>query len=228
MLRLFFLKNFAVSLLCIISTSVLGQLSWDSTYRPDIYRSRVQMFQAMPSGKKDIVFAGDSITFWGDWTERLGTKKVKNRGIPGDTSFGLLEHLEKLLKAKPDKLFIMIGVNDLARHIPVSVLLENYRRMIQVSNSLSPGTDVYFQTILPVNSSFKKLENHYAAAIKIEQVNDSLRSWASGNNIRLIDLSASFSDAKRNLKEDLTWDGVHLTADGYQLWVTVLKSKKVL
>ena len=201
---------------------------WDSTYRPDIYRARVQMFRAMPASKKDILFAGDSITFWGDWTEMLGKKKIKNRGIPGDTSFGLLEYLDELLKAKPRKLFVMIGVNDLARKVPVDVLLANYKRIVQICSNISPATKVYFQTILPVNRDFKKLENHYAAASRIEQVNDSLRSWSAENKIELLDLYPLFADSEKQLKKEWTWDGVHLTIEGYRQWIALLKSKKLI
>lgn len=211
-----------------ILTGWQGKLfaQWDSTYRPDIYQARVQMFRAMPAGKKDIVFAGDSITFWGDWTEMLGKKKIKNRGIPGDTSFGLLEYLGELLRAQPDKLFVMIGVNDLARKVPVPVLLANYKRILQVCGDVSPDTKVYFQTILPVNRDFKKLHNHYAAAPRIEQVNDSLRLWSAENRIRLLDLYPLFADGEKQLKKEWTWDGVHLTVEGYRQWVALLENTK--
>src|SRR5690606_12338396 len=91
------------------------EVTYDSTYRPDIYASRVEMFKSFPTTDKDIVFIGNSITFWADWQELLKTSHVKNRGIPGDISFGVLERLDEVIEGKPRKIFIMIGINDLAR-----------------------------------------------------------------------------------------------------------------
>lgn len=205
-----------------------AQVSWDSTARPDVFNAQVALHKTMPKSKKDNIFAGDSITFWGDWTELLGNKKYKNRGIPGDTSFGLLERLDDILSGQPKRLFIMIGINDLSRSIPVEVLLDNYRRMIQLTETVSPKTKLYFQTILPVNRSFQKLELHYKASENAIMVNENLRQWAAAGEIQLIDLTEGFSDQDQQLKKEYSWDGIHLTVQGYQQWVNLLKAKKLV
>ncbi|MFT4018802.1 MAG: GDSL-type esterase/lipase family protein, partial [Agriterribacter sp.] len=124
------LKTGFVLLFCFTVYTIQAQQSWDSTYRPEIYYPRVHLFKLLPASKKDIVFVGDSITFWGDWAEFTGNKKVKNRGIPGDTSFGLLERIADAVKHKPSAILIMIGINDLARGVPADILLSNYSRML--------------------------------------------------------------------------------------------------
>lgn len=218
-----------VCLLCSITFSLKGQQSWgDSTYRPDIYYPRIHLFRTMPVSKKDVVFIGDSITFWGDWPELLGLKKVKNRGIPGDTSFGLLERLTETVSSKPSVVLIMIGINDVARSTPENVLLANYKRMLDTIRLYAPNTKVYFQSILPVNETFGKLNNHYKHASKIPFINKALKEWAAIEGVQYVDLFESFTDREGRLLESLSWDGVHLTIEGYHNWLRVLKAQKII
>lgn len=216
-----------VCLLCAAGTSLSAQ-GWDSTYRPDIYQARVSLFSTMPATKKDMVFIGDSITFWGDWGELLGNKKIKNRGIPGDTSFGLLERLASTIAGKPSGILIMIGINDLARGIPADVLLTNYKRILDTIRLHSPRTKIYFQSILPINDAIGKLHNHYKHAGELPAINTRIRDFARVEAVGYVDLFNVLADGEGKLKRNCTWDGVHLTAEGYYTWLAVLQSKKIL
>jgi len=223
-------KRIGLLFCCIIlaSTGSKLQAQWDSTYRPDIYGARLDLFKAMPIGKKDVVFYGNSITFWGDWPELLKNKKVKNRGIPGDTSFGLLELLAITIQDKPEKVFIMIGINDLARGFPQEVIIKNYKRIVAVIREASPKTKIYFQSILPVNESFEKLKGHYKRANEIPEINNFLREWTKEQGIGYVDLFSAMADENDRLKASYTWDGIHLTLEGYRKWVEVLKNEKLI
>lgn len=214
--------------LILAGTGTELRAQWDSTSRPGIYKAQVDFFEAIPVGKKDIVFYGNSITFWGDWSELLGSKKVKNRGIPGDTGFGLLELLTKTINGKPGKVFIMIGINDLAKGIPQDVIIGNYKRIEDLIRSASPKTKIYFQSVLPVNESFGTMKNHYRRASEIPEINDFLLKWTKEQGIGYVDLFSAMADENGRLKASYTWDGVHLTLEGYRKWVEVLKKEKLI
>ncbi len=222
MVRLF------ISVMIVIGFAPVIQAQWDSTYRPEIYSAQSALFASAPLQKKDIVFYGNSITFWGNWPELLGSGKYKNRGIPGDTGFGLLELLSKTIHGQPAKVFIMIGINDLARGIPKEVIIGNYKRMAALIRSASPRTKIYFQSILPVNESVGKLNNHYKRADEIPAINDFLRTWTSEEGLGYVDVYSVMADAQGRLKTACTWDGVHLTLEGYRAWVSVLKTQKLI
>ncbi len=209
-------------ILAIIPPSATAQNSWDSTYRPDIFVPRISFFKTFPKSASDIIFIGDSITFWGDWPELFQNKNIKNRGIPGDISFGLLERLKHTIEGKPERIFILIGINDLARNIPDSVIINNHKRLISEIKLSSPETKIFVQSILPTNSEFKKLTNHYNKEDRIRMINTSLKQIARDFNVDFIDLYSVFSDTNGKLKSQYTWDGVHLTADGYTAWADVL------
>lgn len=203
-------------------------ISWDSTYRPDIYDSRVELFKASAHRKSDIVMLGNSITFWGDWKELTGSGKIKNRGIPGDITFGVLNRLEEVIQGKPAKVFILIGINDMARNIPENVIIQNYIRMINALKAGSPSTKIFIQSLFPVNDAFGKLTSHCNKGNEIVRLNAQLKSLTEKENVTFIDLHQHFTDQHGKLKREFTWDGVHLTFPGYQQWVKVLKEGRYL
>lgn len=213
-----------ISSVLMFSTGALAQhkTSWDSTSRPAVYWPLVEQFRAFPPRKKDVVLLGNSITFWGDWAERLG-RKIKNQGIPGDNTFGVLNRIQEVIQNHPSKVFILIGINDLAANIPDSIILINYVRIIDRIKTASPSTEIYFQTLLPTNASFGVLANHYYKEKNILAINAALKEIASEKEIKIIDLYTSFADTSGNLIKDYSWDGVHLTQKGYAQWVKVLK-----
>ena len=204
------------------------QVAWDSTIRPDIYAPRVALMKTFRHSKKDIVFLGNSIIFWAEWSEFLGNRHIRNRGIPGDTSYGVLDRLDEVTGGKPAKVFLMIGINDLARNVPPNVLLQNCERIVRRIKEESPGTKMYLQTLLPTNDSFNKLPNHCNKDDLIRMVNAGLVDLSKAEQVTFIDLYSQFVDHAGKLKKELTWDGVHLTAEGYTKWAEILKEGKFL
>ena len=204
------------------------KVTWDSTARPDVYAPRVALMKTFRHSKKDIVFLGNSITFWAEWQALLENRHAKNRGIPGDTSYGVLERLDEVTGGRPAKVFLMIGINDLARNTPASVLLTNCGRIVSRIKAESPATEIYVQSMLPVNESFNKLPAHTSKHALIREVNSGLEKLAAVESVTYIDLYSHFTDAEAKLKREFTWDGVHLTAEGYAKWSEILKQGKFL
>lgn len=218
----------AVIFFYIISINSWSQTkSWDSTYRPPTYELRVGHFKSYPDHKKDIIFLGNSITLGTEWTELLQNKWVRNRGISGDISFGVLERIEEITAGKPRKVFILIGINDISRNIPDAVILQNYEKIIHIIKTKSPRTRIYFQTILPVNNEYGS-RNQFNKDEHIQAVNTGLKLMAKKENITLIDLHPHFLNATGKLDKKFTYDGLHLNAEGYKKWASVLINGKYL
>ena len=196
-------------------------VTWDSTYRPGKYTELVNKFKAEPKSKKDIVFLGNSITAGTDWAKLLNLPNAKNRGISGDITFGVLDRLQDVIDGKPEKIFILIGINDISRDIPDSVILENYKKMIARIRKGTKKTHIYFNTLLPVNSSFAKFKNHYGKDEHILWLNNEIKKFGS-KNITVIDLYENFTDQDKHLRAELTKDGLHLIPAGYQVWADFL------
>jgi lysophospholipase L1-like esterase len=196
---------------------------WDSTYRPNNFALKTEQFRSFPNLGTDIIFLGNSIMAGTDWSELLGMTNVRNRGISGDISFGILERLDEVTEGKPAKVFILIGINDISRNIPDTVIVGNYAKIIRRIKATSPGTKIYFHTLMPVNNEFTQFKNHYNKDEHILFVNDELKKLAAKEKITCIDLYVQFIDINKKLDKELTIDGLHLNAAGYKRWASILK-----
>lgn len=195
---------------------------YDSTYRPGKYKELVQKFNTDPVTKKEFIFLGNSITAGTDWSKLLSLPQAKNRGISGDITFGVLERLQEVIDRKPAKVFVLIGINDISRNIPDSLILRNYKTIIERIRKGSKKTQIYFYTLLPVNASFEKFKNHYGKDEHILYLNDEIRKFTA-KNVTVIDLYPHFLDGDKKLRVELTKDGLHLIPAGYQVWKEVLE-----
>lgn len=201
---------------------------WDSTFRPNNYDLKAGLFKSFPNFKKDVIFLGNSITAGVDWNELLGMKNARNRGISGDITFGVLQRLDEVIEGKPAKVFLLIGINDISRNIPDSLIVENYKKIITRIQQASPKTKIYLQTLMPVNNTFTQFKNHYNKDQHIEFINKSLREMAQTCKVQLIDLHPQFLDSEGKLKKEFTEDGLHLNAAGYTHWASILKNGNYL
>ena len=222
------IKKLAIvlGLLILVSANQLyaQTVKWDSTYRPGKYAEQVAKFKSDPPySKKDFVFLGNSITAGTDWSKLLNLPQAKNRGISGDITFGVLERLQEVIDRKPAKVFILIGINDISRNIPDSIILANYKKMIERIRKGSKKTEIYFNTLLPVNSSFEKFKNHYGKDDHILYLNSEIRKFKA-KKVKIVDLYPAFLDKENHLRAELTKDGLHLIPEGYKVWADFLNA----
>jgi hexosaminidase len=174
---------------------------------------RLSQFEALSATHSAVVFVGDSITEGGLWSEWLPGVDVINRGISGNTTQDILDRMPHIVSVRPDKLFLMIGVNDLNKRLGAAVALRNYTTLFDLIDAQLPNTEVYIQSVLPVNAVWPLIDNTH-----IPTLNAALVQHADKRGYRYIDLHSVFADAEGALKPALSNDGIHLLAPGYRLW----------
>jgi lysophospholipase L1-like esterase len=166
-----------------------------------------------------VVMLGDSLTRQGDWTRLLGRDDVANQGIDGDTSAGVLQRLPGIIAQRPDKIFLMIGINDLRRGgggtEVAERLLANHQRILAKLRAELPQAQIHVLSLLPVSRSFFSFlpDNR-----RIAEVNQRLRTLAADLGCAWLDLYPLFLDEEGSLARRFTHDGLHLNAQGYQVW----------
>lgn len=195
----------------------------DSAYRPASYALKAEQFKSYDNHANDILFFGNSITAGTDWSELLGLPNAHNRGISGDITFGLLGRLDEITEGHPAKIFILIGINDISRNTPDSIILQNDLEIVRLIKAESPSTKIYFQTLLPTNNTFTKFKNHYNKDEHIKAVNEGLARIAEEEHITLVGLHDHFLDSEGKLNKEYTIDGLHLNAEGYEVWKKILQ-----
>lgn len=169
----------------------------------------------------DIIFIGDSIVEYYPLQELLQTNKVLiNRGIRGYKTDLLLDNLDAhLFGPALDKVFILIGTNDIGKEIPQSETLENLEGVIQKISREYPLAQIQLLSVLPVNEGEEYKGTVYLRTNeKIQELNRAYQGLASiYTNVQFIDLYETLLDETGQLDQEFTTDGLHLTIAGYAL-----------
>lgn len=184
------------------------------------YIQRIQSFKSDPLKMGEIVFIGNSLTEQGgDWSLKFGMKGIRNRGIAGDVTDGVLLRLDEITYFKPKAVFLLIGVNDIFNlqaggGIPSSdYIANNILKITRKIKAGSPATQVYVQTILPSTAALTSATQLVNALIK--------RNGQSGE-YEIIDLYTAFNNGQGVMKPELTTDGLHLNDNGYKVWINFI------
>ena len=197
-------------------------IKYHNEWTKNHYANRIDLFKTEPLNDGDNVFLGNSITEGGqDWAGKFGITNIKNRGIGGDGTDGVLNRLDELIHFKPKAIFILIGINDLfnlhyQKEVPSAEYVGN--NILKISKILSektPNTKIYVQTILPTDAEFMK---EY-----ISIVNAIIKANENKGKYKVIDLHTVFADTNDLMKKEFTYDGTHLNDAGYKVWVNFIK-----
>jgi lysophospholipase L1-like esterase len=184
------------------------------------YWHKQSQFEILPSSESEIIMLGDSITDEGEWTELFRNLNIKNRGISGDTTIGILNRLHTIIASHPKQIFIMIGINDLLGNKNAQKVLDNYQIILQKLKENTPSTQVFIQSILPVNN---QVYLYWQDNNNIIKLNSGLQELAQKYNYQYIDLFSHFCDTENQLDVRYTKDGLHLNGQGYLVWKSVIE-----
>ncbi|GEM_PF-285761 len=197
-----------------------GQEVAPSTY----YAQRRTLFEMLPNTKREIIFLGNSITDGAEWSELFQNKRVKNRGISGDHTGGVLARLAEVTASKPEKVFLLIGINDLARGISRDTVLARICHIAATMGKHSPSTKIFVQSILPVNPEIGRFPGHCSKTEEIIWINERLKAWCRQPNVVYVDLFTHFISGDHHYMDSrYTNDGLHLNGEGYLQWVRVIR-----
>lgn len=168
---------------------------------------RRELFAALPTDSNSIVFLGNSITNFNNWSEAFSSDpRVVNRGISGIESAEVLQHLDLIVGGQPAKLFLMIGINDFEH--PATVV-PNVEKMIAYVREHSPRTELYVQSILPCNLDARKN--------MVVPTNDDLKALCEREGVTFVDVYGMVAQ-NGTLPSAHTNDNLHLMASGFRLW----------
>lgn len=192
----------------------------------DHYYKRMVEFRTQPPiNSKSIVMLGNSITEGGgNWAQTMNNKHMRNRGISGDKVQGVHDRLGEIVKGKPRKIFLMIGINDVSHHQPSDFIVNQIAELIEKIKQKSPRTQIYIQSILPINESFGIYTRLSGRSDQVPEINTKLKAIARSWNLTYIDMFPLFVEPGTNtLRANLTGDGIHLSEEGYEIWRNELK-----
>lgn len=186
----------------------------------EAYQHRTQILENLTIDSSNIVFLGNSLTEYGEWGEFFNNNNIRNRGIAGEFTDGILRRLDPITTGKPKQVFLMIGINDLILHRPPHIL-SNYKSIVEQIRSKTPATELIVQSILPVNNEVK---NTGLSNEDVLVLNAGIQAIAADFNLKYVDLHQKFKDPTGKLDAKYTLDGIHLNRAGYELWTGAINN----
>ena len=166
--------------------------------------------------KADIVFFGNSITEGGEFQDFFPDKKVVVLGYIGEDTKGMLRRVEAITSVNPKKIFLMAGINGLKKQ-KLEDFSKWYELLVDSIQVTNPQAKIYIQSILPITKESTFCDNN-----KINEANMLLKELSRSKNIVFIDLHSKFN-VNNSLKEELTFDGVHIKKEAYLIWVQEIR-----
>ena len=215
-----------VRLRSVIANIVASSIKDNPRIYHDYYYKRIKAFYNEPEiTDEDIVMLGNSLTEGGgDWSKRLKTKNVVNRGIIGDEALGIYDRLDDIVTGHPKRIYLMIGVNDVSHNATKDSIIGNIEKVVAKIRRQSPQTEVYLQSMLPINESTGVYGRLKGKTDLIPKLNADLQRLAKTYAVKYIDLFPLFKeDGSNALRMELTSDGLHLKEKGYKIWSDALR-----
>ena len=153
----------------------------------------------------DVAFLGDSLTDGYDTKSYYPQYVTVNRGIGGDTTYGLERRLDcSAYDVNPKVIVMLIGINN------IDTMLENYERIVTSLETNLPSTKIILLSLTSMTLEWGR--NNEKAKAK----NVVIQDIAQRHNCTYIDLYSVLLDPETNeLRMDYTTDGGHFTPKGY-------------
>lgn len=181
----------------------------------EYYNTKVESFEKEnPTlNDVDIVFLGDSLTDGCDLEKYYPLYNAVNRGISGDTTDGLLNRLKvSAYDVDPTGVVLLIGVNDISSGVKPDELSDNYEKIITGLKENLPDTIIVWCSMTALGGKSAKYNDTVIIC------NQKIKLLAEKYDCVFVDLFTPLCDVEtREIKEEYTTDGTHLTDAGYQV-----------
>lgn len=183
-----------------------------------------------------IVMLGDSETrrinhYWGsdtNWNTLMGFDTMINYGFDAIGTWHLFEWhlLDEAIAMNPDLLCIQIGMYDALQNVPLTITLNNYRKIIDTVQA--HGIDLLMQSTIPTTSYYDTLYGGFPSngitANRSRIINDSLKLICQQRNVPFLDIrprlvtDAVLRNGTTYQLQNKTIDGIHINYAGYEVW----------
>lgn len=197
-----------------------------SAQNPDRFKSYVDGLSKkeyhFDINKETLLFAGSSsIRKWNDIDKYFPEYNVINNGFGGSQFSDLIYFYDKLIgKYNPDIIFIYEGDNDIAYGKKPSEILKDAKTLLSKVRKDFKDIPVVFISVKPSIKRWELNKKYIATNKKLAKL------CKKEKNVWYIDVWDIMLDKNGKLKKDLFLeDGLHMNAEGYNLWKDVINKK---
>lgn len=181
----------------------------------EYYNAKIEQYERENPEKygADVAFIGDSLTDGYDVEAYYPELTVANRGIGGDTTWGVEKRLQvSLFDLKPKVVVMLIGGNNWRD------MFDNYEQILIKLKENLPDSKIILLSLTPTAGDFADKCSPFAFnSFKIKKL-------AEKYGYTFVDVYSPLLDVDNScLKAEYTSDGVHFTAAGYEVITKTLK-----
>jgi len=217
-----FIKSVYLLLILTVFQSIQAQ-DWPNL---QAFKDANSKLAPLEGNEKRIVFMGNSITIGWLQThpEFFENNSFVNRGIGGQTTPQmLLRFRADVVEIDASAVVILAGTNDIAGNTgpaTLEMILDNIKSMTEIA--LANDIKVILCSVLPAYDY--PWRPGLKPNIKIPKLNAMIKEYASQSDAYYLDYFSSLEDGNNGLKKDYSYDGVHLTLEGYQVLEPLLQN----
>lgn len=175
--------------------------------------------QARPSPEGGIVFIGSSsIRFW-DLAKSFPDLPVVNRGFGGSEIADSTRYADRiLLPLAPQVVVLYAGDNDISMGKTPDEVVSDYRAFVAKVHDALPKTRVVFIAVKPSLSRWNLVG-------AMRRANEMIRAVAADDpRLAFVDIDTPMIGSDGRPRAELfVEDGLHLSAEGYKLWTSLLR-----
>ena len=170
--------------------------------------------------KDGILFVGSSSMVLWPSARYFPELPVINRGFGGSQFSDLLHYLEETtLKYEPSMILVYEGDNDVAHGKGASQIVADFQAFVSRVHERLPDTEIAF---VPIKPSIMRWDMWPS----MRETNARIRALTqTDERLHYIDVASPMLDGDRPPSSSLfVSDGLHLSAEGYDLWSGVVRT----
>jgi lysophospholipase L1-like esterase len=198
-----------------------------SSLFPVASRSRfaddIRAFEAADALKPPPVCAtlfvgSSSIRFWHTLADDFPDRTVINRGFGGSTIAEANYFFGSIVAPyKPAQIVFYSGENDLTFRLTPAEAFEGFKEFMALKDAALGSTPVWFISAKPSRRRFDQIYRQ-------QELNTLVRQMAEArDDLVYVDVVGPMMTQEGLPKDIFIEDGLHMTAEGYAIWTTVLK-----
>ncbi len=221
----------------VFAQRLVNQLrDWNQLSR---YQDDNEALKKKPCDPERVVFMGDSITDFWKLEEYFPGKPYVNRGISGQTTPQMLVRMyPDVIVHKPAAMVVLAGINDVSQNTgPSTAEMVEQNIMAMTDIAKQNNIKVVLCSVLPINDygfykakASGKLPSYMKDPVTathppedVIKLNDWMKSYARKVDAIYADYFSAMVDEKGFLKENLSEDGIHPNAKGYEIMAKIVE-----
>jgi lysophospholipase L1-like esterase len=179
--------------------------------------------QYIGSNLRPTILVGDSITQNFDRSFLPSNEPFLNQGIAGSTASDIANRVSLFDQVEASRIYVLAGINDIGVGFTDREIKDNIQLIIRRLSAAHPQTPIIIQSILPTANTVKNA--------RIRNLNREINLMIAqlqneGLHVSFLDLHPAFANSQGTIQTDLSSDGLHLNARGYQRLASMLSNNR--